>query len=96
MQSFFELCCNLCVFSSSNTLKALALEHQERREGSDPKTARQPGRSRQGAKVSPETGTMRQVIVQRRLPFFLPISICARRRLFEPQCEISNRERHSR
>ena len=43
---------------ASNCSRRESFRHQERREGPDPMTARQPGEGRQGAKVSPETGTM--------------------------------------
>ena len=46
------------------TVRGESLRHQERREGSDPMTARQPGEGRQGAKVSPETGTMWRTTAQ--------------------------------
>src|SRR5215471_17814683 len=44
--------------------KQTASKHQEWREGPDPMTARQPGEGRQGAKVSPETGTMWRTTAQ--------------------------------
>src|SRR5215475_5540253 len=50
-------------------MRSESFRHQERREGPDPMTARQPGEACQGAKVSPETGTMWRTTAQPRAPF---------------------------
>ena len=60
--------CNRTHRARVELYEANSFRHQERREGSDPMTARQPGKGRQGAKVSPETGTMWRTTAQPTAP----------------------------